>query len=112
MLSFNIFYSIAACPFKPVDLVFVLDGSGSEGSANFNKQLQFVENITKQFEIGENNTRVSLVSFGTRIHNEFYLNQYYNKTVLLSRIAKAQYINGETNTHLGKINFYIYHALL
>jgi collagen type VI alpha len=100
---------IAACPFNPVDIVFVLDGSGSEGAANFNKQLMFVENITEQFEIGEDHTRVSLVTFGTGSHNEFYLNQYYNKTQLLSQIAKAHYPNGETNTHYGKglINSFI-----
>ncbi|XP_060561222.1 collagen alpha-1(XII) chain-like [Ruditapes philippinarum] len=93
-----------SCPFNPVDIVFVLDGSGSEGAANFNKQLMFVENITEQFEIGEDHTRVSLVTFGTGSHNEFYLNQYYNKTQLLSQIAKAHYPNGETNTHYA-INF-------
>ncbi|XP_053400754.1 collagen alpha-1(XII) chain-like [Mercenaria mercenaria] len=89
-----------ACPFKPVDIIFVLDGSGSEGQKNFDKQLDFVSNITEQFEIGENDTRVALVTFSTAVHNEFDLNRYYNKTVLLSHIAKARYYNGETNTHL------------
>lgn len=99
-MSFDTF--ILACPFKPVDIIFCLDGSGSEGQANFNKQLQFVSNITEQFEIGENQTRVALVTFGTKVNNQFYLNQYYNTTVLLSHIAKASYPNGETNTHLGE----------
>ncbi|XP_053400755.1 collagen alpha-6(VI) chain-like [Mercenaria mercenaria] len=99
-----------SCPFKPVDITFVLDGSGSEGHSNFNKQLQFISNITQQFEIGENNTRVSLVTFANKVHNEFFLNQYYNKTELLSHIAHTAYPNGETNTH-SAIHFVSHHTL-
>lgn len=90
-----------ACPFKPADLIFVLDGSGSEGLQNFNRQLQFVSNFTKQFEIGPDHTRVALVSFGTAVHNEFYLNQHTDNTSVLNHIKSAKYPDGETNTHLG-----------
>lgn len=91
-----------ACPFKPADIIFVLDGSGSEGSQNFQRQLNFVSNFTKQFQIGPNNTRVALVSFGTSVHNEFFLNQYTDNVTLLNHIEHAKYPDGETNTHLGK----------
>ena len=88
--------------YKPADLIFLLDGSGSEGNKNFNTQLQFVKNFTDQFEIGPNNTRVSLATFATHVHNEFYLNQFLNKTSLMQHIDATKYPDGETNTHLGK----------
>jgi hypothetical protein len=98
----KVIHCISACPYKPADLIFLLDGSGSEGAANFKRQLQFVSNFTKQFEIGSNNTRVALTSFGTTVHNEFFLNQYTDNASVLNHINNAKYPDGETNTHLGK----------
>ncbi|KAK3611945.1 hypothetical protein CHS0354_014020 [Potamilus streckersoni] len=89
-----------ACPYKPADIVFVVDGSGSEGLANFQKQLAFIQNFTGQFEIGKNQTQVSLVTFSTDVTNEFNLNSYARKVDVLSAIGRTNYPNGETHTHL------------
>ncbi|KAL3889638.1 hypothetical protein ACJMK2_001974 [Sinanodonta woodiana] len=89
-----------ACPYKPADIVFVVDGSGSERMANFQKQLAFIQNFTGQFEIGRNKTQVSLVTFSTDVTNEFNLNTYSNKSDVLSAISRVHYPNGETYTHL------------
>ncbi|KAL3889636.1 hypothetical protein ACJMK2_001972 [Sinanodonta woodiana] len=89
-----------ACPYKPADIVFVVDGSGSERLANFQKQLAFIQNFTGQFEIGKNQTQVSLVTFSTDVTNEFNLNTYYSKSDVLAAIGRAHYPNGETYTHL------------
>ncbi|KAL4229816.1 hypothetical protein ACF0H5_010208 [Mactra antiquata] len=99
-----------ACPYKPTDVVFVLDGSGSEGVDNFRKQLEFVSNITEQFEIGPNQTRVALVTFGTKVHSQFYLNEITDKTDALNRINSTHYPNGETMTHAA-LNFVNYITL-
>ncbi|KAL3889637.1 hypothetical protein ACJMK2_001973 [Sinanodonta woodiana] len=88
------------CPYKPADIVFVVDGSGSERLANFQKQLAFIQNFTGQFEIGKNQTQVSLVTFSTDVTNEFSLNTYSNKADVLNAIGRAHYPNGETYTHL------------
>ncbi|WAQ98088.1 CO6A6-like protein, partial [Mya arenaria] len=90
-----------ACPFKPTDLIFVLDGSGSEGVNNFNKQLLFVSNFSNQFEIGLNNTRVALVPYATQVTSGFNLQRYHDNDTLLNKIEHISYPNGETNTHLG-----------
>ncbi|XP_052793137.1 collagen alpha-1(XII) chain-like [Mya arenaria] len=89
-----------ACPFKPTDLIFVLDGSGSEGVNNFNKQLLFVSNFSNQFEIGLNNTRVALVPYATQVTSGFNLQRYHDNDTLLNKIEHISYPNGETNTHL------------
>lgn len=92
--------------------MFVLDGSGSEGGGNFNKQLQFVSNFTSQFEIGLNQTRVALVPFGTDVEKGFYLNQYTDNVTLLNQITHTNYPNGETNTHLGNYMYLFYSKTL
>ena len=79
--------------------MFVLDGSGSEGGANFRKQLAFIANFSNQFEIGPNHTRIGLVTFATAAHNEFYLTENLSKSQVLQRINQTHYPNGETNTH-------------
>lgn len=79
----------------------MIDGSGSEGEANFRKQLQFISNFTQQFKIGLNQTRVALLTFSTTVHNQFYLNEYTTATEVLDRINATAYPNGETNTHAG-----------
>ena len=78
----------------------MVDASGSEGVVNFNKQLEFIKNFTSQFEIGPNNTLVSLVSFATAVKNEFYLDRYMNKPDVLNAIGHSVYLNGETYTHM------------
>lgn len=89
---------IATCDSKQADIVFVLDASGSEGHDNFQKQLDFVSNVTDRFDIGPNNIQVSLVTFGTHSYNEFFLNSYANKTDVIRAIQKASYTGGTTNT--------------
>ena len=95
--------SHTACPYKPIDLIFALDGSGSEGSRNFQKQLEFVKNFTSQFEIGPNHTRVSLLTFATNVHNEFYLNELHDNVTVMESISNTTYPDGETNTHKGNV---------
>jgi hypothetical protein len=62
------------CGDKPTDIVFVLDASSSEGAANFHKQLDFMTDFVKQFDIGPSDVQVSLITFSSTAHSEFYLN--------------------------------------
>ena len=43
------FITSETCDDKKADVIFVLDGSSSEGKVNFQKQLQFVANFTEQY---------------------------------------------------------------
>jgi hypothetical protein len=58
------------------DIVFLLDSSGSETRINFNKMLTFVQNFTKQFDIGPNYAQVGVATFSTSNHERIKLNQY------------------------------------
>ncbi|KAK0059848.1 collagen alpha-1(XII) chain [Biomphalaria pfeifferi] len=48
------------------DIIFVLDGSSSIGYQDFEKQLQFTANLTKNFRLGPNDVRFGALTFGTQ----------------------------------------------
>ncbi|XP_078660839.1 uncharacterized protein LOC144905190 isoform X3 [Branchiostoma floridae x Branchiostoma belcheri] len=80
------------------DLVFLLDGSGSVGSANFINVKNFTKLITDLFPVGENATKVGLVQFSDTIQKEFDLRDYGTKEEVLSAIDNISYLGGGTYT--------------
>ncbi|XP_041351171.1 collagen alpha-4(VI) chain-like [Gigantopelta aegis] len=89
------------CRSVPADIVFLLDASGSEGTSNFQKQIDFVHNFAKQFSIGPNAVQIGAVTFSNGPHNSFYLNDHKTKPDLLQAIKHIHYTGGGTQTHLG-----------
>jgi hypothetical protein len=81
-----------------LDIVFLLDASYSEGRTNFDKQLKFVEDFANQFNIGSDATQLSVVTFASTVHNEFYLNAHPSKSSLISAIQRVSYRPGATYT--------------
>lgn len=78
--------------------MFLLDASYSEGSDNFKKQVQFVENFVNQFNVGPDAAQFSVITFATSVHNEFYLNTYSTVSGVVSGIQKISYRPGATYT--------------
>ena len=74
-----------------VDLVFVLDNSGSVGDTNFNKVKDFVKRVIDFFNIGVDGTHVSVVTYDTDTHIEFNLVKYYTKNELRNAVDNIQY---------------------
>ncbi|KAF7632829.1 hypothetical protein Mgra_00007760 [Meloidogyne graminicola] len=88
-----------SCPKQKTDLMFLVDGSGSIGSAVFrNEVLRFISDFVELFDIGQENTRVGLIQYSDQIRHEFDLNQYSDKHSLLQAIAQTQYLTGLTRT--------------
>ncbi|XP_069118864.1 cartilage matrix protein-like [Argopecten irradians] len=108
----NTVYSVSSieCGLLPADFVFLLDSSGSETSANFNKQVDFMRNFTSRFTIGPNNTQFASITFSTGVRGDFDLNDNQNQQELQSAINKIHYINGETATHLA-LNYAKSHSI-
>ncbi|XP_060079522.1 collagen alpha-1(XII) chain-like [Ylistrum balloti] len=88
------------CGDKPADIVFVLDSSESEKQENFTKQINFVYNFAKRFEIGPDNVQFSTVTFSSEIRNDFYLNTYHRRNDVLHAIQNLKYMGAGTNTSL------------
>eukprot|EP00058_Branchiostoma_floridae_P013393 XP_002598881.1 hypothetical protein BRAFLDRAFT_90093 [Branchiostoma floridae] len=95
-------------PNKAVDIIFALDRSGSVGSSNYNKIIDFVKAVLSHFSVSPTTTRVAVVSFGTDAKVEFDLLRWTsnnnNKCELLrTYIPKLKYTGGGTNT-IGALN--------
>nr|XP_057914305.1 vitrin isoform X3 [Doryrhamphus excisus] len=80
------------------DIAFVIDGSSSVGTGNFRTVLQFVANITREFEISDTDTRVGAVQYTYEQRLEFAFGQHNNKAELLNAIKRIDYWSGGTST--------------
>lgn len=89
------------CGAATADVVFVLDASSSEGSANFQKQVDFVKDFVKRYQIGPNNVQIGLVTFSTYASNQFYFNTYHDQASVLNKLNSIPYNSGSTNTDKG-----------
>ncbi|CAH1269014.1 SVEP1 [Branchiostoma lanceolatum] len=93
-------------PNKAIDIIFVLDRSGSVGSSNYKEMIKFVKAVLSYFSVAPTTTRVAVVSFGTDAKVEFDLlesnSEDNNKCELLrTHIPKIKYdmkTEGTTNT--------------
>ena len=90
---------LTECQTRGIDLIFVLDSSGSVGSSNFQNVRNFVSNLVSQLEIGSDNTQVGLINYGSSYRIEFHLNTHQDSSSLLRAIGNVPYTNGaSTNT--------------
>ena len=89
-------YSSLDCPVAGIDLMFVLDSSGSIGSGNFQLMREFVANITTILDIGPADSQVGVIAFSDSARVEFNLSS--NENFILSAIDAIPYIAGGTNT--------------
>ncbi|XP_048209551.1 vitrin [Perognathus longimembris pacificus] len=80
------------------DLGFVIDGSSSVGTGNFRTVLQFVANITKEFEISDTDTRIGVVQYTYEQRLEFAFDKYNTKADILNAIKRVGYWSGGTST--------------
>ena len=85
---------------RSVDLVFLLDESGSVSSANFQESLDFVKSVIKAFSddnlSGKDGTKFGLSTFSSRYNAHFYLSHYTNQASYLSAIDRVLYRGGST----------------
>ena len=81
-----------------LDMVFVLDASGSIGSSNFERMKQTLVDIVSELSIGPDTTRVAVVVFSSSANLIFNLNRYTDKETLIEAIRDIQYTGGGTDT--------------
>nr|XP_026692192.1 zonadhesin-like isoform X3 [Ciona intestinalis] len=81
-----------------LDLVFVLDSSGSVQRVNFRLVLDFVKSVVSGFKIGPDGVQVGLARYNSRWKKLWDLNEYSTKDRLLRAISGVDYISGSTRT--------------
>ena len=79
----------------------MLDESGSVGSSNWERMLQFVGNFTNKIPIGPDANRVGVVKFGSSASLSILLNQYSNSSEFGAAVNRLSYSTGGTNTAAG-----------
>ena len=79
--------------------MFVLDSSGSIGSANFVRMKNFMKNVISNFDIGEDRTRVGIIRYAFSASIILSLGSINNKNGLNTFIDNIWYTGGGTSTH-------------
>ena len=84
-----------------IDLVFVLDESGSIGRARFELIREFVANVSLVLDIGSQRSLVGVISFSSRAAIEFNVTQHTDLNRLLLAIEQIPYRRGGTSIAAG-----------
>ncbi|XP_019711442.1 collagen alpha-4(VI) chain-like [Hippocampus comes] len=80
------------------DVVFLVDSSGSIGSANFQEVREFLQNVVSGLDIGPDNVRVGLAQYNQDPVLEFSLMEHMDKNSLLAELDNLPYLGGDTQT--------------
>lgn len=83
------------------DIVFLVDGSWSIGTENFQQVRDFLVSLVDSFDVGPEQVRIGLVQYSTTPVTEFLLNTYSDKQEILQKILNLPYRGGGTKTGLG-----------
>lgn len=83
------------------DIVFLVDGSWSIGTENFEQIRRFLYTLVNSFDVGPDHVRIGLVQYSTTPRTEFLLNTHQNKEDILQYIDKLPYMGGGTHTGQG-----------
>ena len=82
-----------------IDIVFVLDASGSVGSANFVTMKNFMKNVISNFNIGDDGTRIGIIRYASSASIILSLGSINNTNGLNTFIDNIVYTGGGTATH-------------
>ena len=84
----------------PVDLVFILDESGSVGSSNYYKSIDFMKDMVSRYKVGTGATdaQISMISFSSRSTLEFALGAHTTNADVINAMAATRFNGGGTCT--------------
>uniref|UniRef100_F6R6T3 Collagen alpha-3(VI) chain n=1 Tax=Ornithorhynchus anatinus TaxID=9258 RepID=F6R6T3_ORNAN len=104
------------CFFKDVkigvaaDIIFLVDSSWSIGKEHFQLVREFLYDVIKSLDVGDNDYRFALVQFSGNPHTEFLLNTYHANQDVLAHVATMPYLGGGSKTGKG-LDYLIHHHL-
>ncbi|XP_016298713.1 collagen alpha-6(VI) chain-like [Sinocyclocheilus anshuiensis] len=90
--------SFEGCEGLFADVVFLLDGSESVSAKDFENMKDIMKLVIDRFVIGPDKERVAVVQYGTDPKEEFSLNTFDDKAVLLQKIRNIEQMNGKMYT--------------
>lgn len=83
-----------------VDIVFIVDDSGSVGAANYYKAIDFMKGVISRFTVGAgaNDAQVAMIRFNTVPYLGFSLNEHTTNADVLNGMSSVKYDGGGTCT--------------
>ncbi|KAM6971537.1 uncharacterized protein LKV04_017093 [Tautogolabrus adspersus] len=88
----------AGCSTAVNDLVYIVDGSWSVGSSDFETAKQWLINITSQFDISSYYTQVAVIQYSDTPRLEIPLGLHQGGAELIQAIQSITYLGGNTQT--------------
>ena len=76
----------------------MVDSSGSIQRGNWPLILEFMKNVVRSFNIGQDRVRIGVATFGNNVHPQFQLNTFFNMNEVLTQIDRIPYLEQSTNT--------------
>ncbi|PKU38530.1 collagen alpha-2 chain isoform x2 [Limosa lapponica baueri] len=94
--------AVAQCTQRPVDVVFLLDGSERIGEQNFHRAHHFVEEVARQLTLARSNNdnmnaRIALLQYGSERDQDVVFPLTYNLTEISNALAQIKYLDSSSN---------------
>ena len=93
--------AVASCVQRPVDVVFMLDGSERMGVENHRRAKEFIENVARRLTLAngpsdERNARVALLQYGSPTEQRVEFPLTNNLTVISDSLASVHYMDSSS----------------
>jgi len=89
----------ASCT-TPIDLIFMLDASGSIGSSSFEQMKSFVSEFLNRFDVENGTTRVGLLKYSDTVEIAANLSTYRSTAEIQAAISRLTHEEDTTDTGL------------
>ncbi|XP_044531619.1 collagen alpha-3(VI) chain [Gracilinanus agilis] len=76
------------------DIVFLIDGTSTRGSANFNAIRDFIYKVVQKLEIGQDLIQVAVAQYAHAVKPQFHFQDFHSRREVLSAIRRLRPING------------------
>uniref|UniRef100_A0A671YSX4 Collagen alpha-2(VI) chain n=1 Tax=Sparus aurata TaxID=8175 RepID=A0A671YSX4_SPAAU len=93
--------AVSSCVQRPVDVVFMLDGSERMGLENHRRAKEFIENIARRLTLAngqtdERNARFALLQYGSPTEQRVEFPLTHNLTVISDSLASVNYMDSSS----------------
>lgn len=93
--------AVASCVQRPVDVVFLLDGSERMGLENHRRAKEFIENVARRLNLAngksdERNARMALLQYGSPAEQRVEFPLTHNLTVISDSLAAVAYMDSSS----------------
>uniref|UniRef100_A0AC34FFN3 Uncharacterized protein n=1 Tax=Panagrolaimus sp. ES5 TaxID=591445 RepID=A0AC34FFN3_9BILA len=83
---------------RPLDILFIIDGSGSVHGGTFDTQLQMLNRVVDLINISEETTQMAVLQYASYTFTEFVFKTHKTKEALRNGILKIRHKSGTTKT--------------